>query len=174
MESLIPAVFGFVGTLVGGFIAGFVSLVVSRQARDAAERAWIRDSRRDIYDRFLTCGQRLLIACEDQDRTSRGKRSEAVEAAHVDFFEVYGVVQTVAERPVVDVARTYGYRLLALKEMLEGKGSVGLDQFDNVARLVRDARHDTIDAMRTELGLTGSARPPAQFDPFRGTQVRQK
>jgi hypothetical protein len=30
----------------------------------AAERSWMRDSRRAIYDRFLTNAQKLLIACE--------------------------------------------------------------------------------------------------------------
>jgi hypothetical protein len=51
------AVVGLVGSLVGGLIAGTVSLLVARQTRDAAERSWIRDSRRDIYDRFLTRAQ---------------------------------------------------------------------------------------------------------------------
>ena len=61
-------------------------------------------------------------------------------------------MQTVAERPVVDAARVYAYRLL---EMARG----GLDpaDFERVAQLVRSARHDKIDAMRAELGLTGSA-----------------
>jgi hypothetical protein len=40
-----------------------------------------------------------------------------------------------------------------------------------VAELVRLARHQTIDAMRAELGLTGSARPPDGFDAFRGTEL---
>ena len=47
-----PATFGQAGSLTGGFVAGFVSLLVARQARPAAERARTRDSRREIYDRF--------------------------------------------------------------------------------------------------------------------------
>jgi hypothetical protein len=51
------AVLGFAGALRGGFIAGTVSLLVAKHTRDAAERAWIRDSRRQIYDRFLTAAE---------------------------------------------------------------------------------------------------------------------
>src|SRR6266516_4692769 len=83
------AAFGLAGSLIGGFIAGTVSLLVARQAREAGERGWIRDSRRDIYDRFLSNAQKLLIACE---RTRAG-RDAAVEGAYNDFFEAYGVVQ---------------------------------------------------------------------------------
>jgi hypothetical protein len=163
MSAYVTAAFGIAGSLIGGAIAGAVSLMVARQAREAAERSWMRDSRREIYDRFLTNVQKLLIAWEavsggDQDR-------EVAEQAHVDFFEVYGVVQTVAERPVVDAARVYAYRLLALSQP-------GRDRA-RVAQLVRLARHDAIDAMRAELGLAGSARPPEDFDPFRGTDLER-
>ena len=75
---------------------------------------------------------------------------------------------------MVDAARVYAYRLLELKEELDSKGILGPDSFDRVARLVRFARHDTIDAMRGELGLSGSARPPEVFNPFRGTDLEDQ
>jgi gas vesicle protein len=113
----VTAAFGLAGALIGGLIAGTASLLVARQAREAAEKAWIRDSRREIYDRFLTNAQKLLIACEATKNGYGNEEAEeteaALEAAHIDFFEVYVVVQTVAERPVVDAARVYAYRLLA-------------------------------------------------------------
>lgn len=174
VSAYVTAAFGLAGSLIGGAIAGVVSLLVARQAREAAERSWMRDSRREIYDRFLTNAQKLLIACEDAGGTEEEK--EAVEEAHVDFFEVYGVVQTVAERPVVDAARVHGYRLLELSEAGR-RGSPSAAErarLDRVAQLVRLARHDTIDAMRAELGLAGSARPPADFDPFRGTDLEHR
>jgi hypothetical protein len=71
-SSITTAVFGLVGVLIGAFIAGAVSLWVAKQAREAAERAWIRDNRREIYDRFLTCAQTLLITCE----ATRGSETE--------------------------------------------------------------------------------------------------
>jgi hypothetical protein len=172
VSAYVTAAFGLAGSLIGGAIAGTVSLLVARQAREAAERSWMRDSRRDIYDRFLTNAQKLLIACE-ASRADTEQAAEAVEHAHLNFFEVYGVVQTVAERPVVDAARVYAYRLLELGgAMRRGRGSQ-LDpaKFDRVAQLVRFARHDTIDAMRSELGLAGSARPPKGFNPFGGTDL---
>jgi hypothetical protein len=166
------AAFGLAGSLIGGGIAGTVSLVVARQAREAAESGWIRDSRRDIYDRFLTNAQRMLIACEVSDNAGHAdEAAEAVERAHFDFFEVYGVVQTVAERAVVDASRIYGYRLLALKGTLDSTGVLGREKFDRVAQLIRLARHDTIDAMRAELGLVNSARPPEDYNPFVGTDL---
>jgi hypothetical protein len=42
--------------------------------------------------------------------------------------------------------------------------------FDRVAEFVRLARHGTIDAMRRELGVRGSARPADLFNPFQGTE----
>jgi hypothetical protein len=165
----VTAAFGLAGSLIGGFIAGTVSLLVARQARDAAERGWIRDSRREIYDRFLTNAQTLLIACEG----ARSHSDQAVDAAFNDFFEVYGVVQTVAERPVVDAARVYAYRLRELADALGPSSVLGKESFGRVARLIRLARHDTIDAMRAELGLEGSARPPQDFNPFAGTELEQ-
>src|SRR5271166_1590459 len=114
-SSVTTAIFGLVGVLIGAFIAGAVSLWVAKQAREAAERAWIRDNRRDVYDRFLTCAQTLLIACE----TTRGSETEGaettVDTAHTKFWEAYGVVQTVAENALVDAARVYAYRLWELR-----------------------------------------------------------
>lgn len=174
----VAAAFGLAGSLIGGAIAGTVSLRVARQARDAAESSWMRDTRREIYGRFLTTAQQLLIACEARRIAERveatkhaGEAKAAVERAHLDFFEVYGVVQTIAQRPVVDAARVYGYRLLELEEGLDARGLLGPGHADRVAQLVRLARHDTIDAMRTELGLAGSARAPDGFDPFQGTDL---
>jgi hypothetical protein len=46
----VSAAFGLAGALIGGAIAGMVSLKVARDARDAAERNWVRDSRREICD----------------------------------------------------------------------------------------------------------------------------
>lgn len=166
LAAVSPAVYGLAGSLIGGFIAATVSVLVARQARKAAERAWVRDNRREIYDRFLTSAQRLLIALE---RAHRHEPTDDVAAADASFFQAYGVVQTVAERPVVDAARTYAYRLLELGEELATKNPSGPAYFDDVAQHVRLARHDTIDAMRTELGLAGSARPPTPYNPFEGT-----
>jgi hypothetical protein len=165
------AAFGLAGSLIGGLIAGTVSLRVARQAREAAERSWMRDSRRGIYDRFLTNAQKLLIACERSPslRESIGAADDQLREAYLNFFEVYGVVQTVAERPVVDAARVYAYRLLELAE-----GGLAPPQFERVAQLVRFARHDTIDAMRAELGLTGSASPPEGFNAFAGTDLETR
>jgi hypothetical protein len=134
----------------------------------------MRDSRRGIYDRFLSSAQKLLIACEARATAGRAATDPeqlraAIERAYVDFFEVYGVVQTVAQRPVVDAARIYGYRLLELERGLDSSGAIRAEEVGPVAQLVRSARHDTIDAMRAELGLAGSARPPDGFDPFEGT-----
>ena len=173
VSDYLPAVFGLLGTLVGGATAGFFTLRVAREARDAAERSWMRDSRREIYDRFLTNAQKLLIACEASSSLGESRGSdeagEAVKLAHVNFFEVYGVIQTVAERPVVDAARVYAYRLLELSTNRLGDATL-----ERVAQLVRLARHDTIDAMRRELGLTGSARPPDRFNPFAGTELEHQ
>jgi hypothetical protein len=138
----------------------------------------MRDSRREIYDRFLTNAQRLLIACEASESLGESLGThdaehdrQALEQAHLNFFEVYGVVQTVAERPVVDAARVYAYRLL---ELAGSTRQVDPAKVERVAQLVRFARHDTIDAMRTELGLSGSAQPPKDFNPFRGTDLEDQ
>ena len=170
-NGYVAAAFGLAGTLVGGLIAGTISLRVAKQAREASERSWMRDSRREIYDRFLTNAQKLLIACEGSAslRESIGVVEDEFRPAYLNFFEVYGVVQTVAERPVVDAARVYAYRLLEL-----ARGGLEPAQFERVAQLVRFARHDTIDAMRAELGLTGSASPPKGFNAFAGTDLENE
>jgi hypothetical protein len=67
-SSYTAAFFGLAGSLIGGFIAATVSLLVARQARQAAESTWIRDNRREVYDRLLTYAERLLIACKDAHR----------------------------------------------------------------------------------------------------------
>ena len=170
-SAYMAAAFGLAGSLIGGLIAGTVSLRVAKQAREAAERSWMRDSRREIYDRFLTNAQKLLIACESSasPRENVGASEDEAQEAYLNFFEVYGVVQTVAERPVVDAARVYAYRLLEL-----ARGGLEPTKFDRVAQLVRFARHDTIDAMRAELGLTGSASPPQGFNAFAGTNLENE
>lgn len=172
VSPYVIAAFGLVGSLIGGFIAGTVSLVIAHQTRDAAEHAWIRDNRRELYDRFLSHGQRLLIACENAGDRRRG--TEGVDTAFNDFFEAYGVVQTVAERPVVEAARVYAYRLLELVHVLDSRSALGPESFDEVAQLIRLARHDAIDAMRGDLELEGSARPPRRFNPFMGTSFERR
>jgi uncharacterized membrane protein YeaQ/YmgE (transglycosylase-associated protein family) len=46
--SYVPAVFGIIGSLIGGSIAGFFSFLVARQAREASERLDSRQSARDL------------------------------------------------------------------------------------------------------------------------------
>jgi hypothetical protein len=134
-SSLLPAVFGLAGALIGGIIAGAVSLLVARQAREAAERAWIRDNRREIYDRFLTYAQRLLIACEAYKDARRQKEAAkaSVESAFTSFWEVYGVVQTVAGNQLFEAARIYGYRLWELATSLGSTSVMGPENFSDVA-----------------------------------------
>jgi len=115
-SSYAPAIFGLAGSLIGGFIAGTISLLVARQAREAAEGAWIRDNRREVYDRFLTYAERLLHACEAYKYAFSGKEMARtkIESGLTDFFEIYGVVQTVAGTRLVKAARIYAYRLCEL------------------------------------------------------------
>jgi hypothetical protein len=40
-----------------------------------------------------------------------------------------------------------------------------------VARLVRQARHATLDAIRTDLGVEHSMKPADDFNAFRGTDL---
>ena len=84
------------------------------------------------------------------------------------------MVQTVANTTLVDAARVYGYRLLALQAIMDSKGFLEPNDFDPVAQFVKDARHDTIDAMRTELGLKETNWPPRDYNPFDGTDLEQK
>jgi hypothetical protein len=163
------ALIALAGSLLGGLIAGTVSLVVARQARAAAESAWIRDNRRDVYDRFLTSAQKLLVACLAQQRGDEGS-GEAVETAHGEFFEAYGVLQTVAEGALVRVGRDYAYRLLELENVVGASDPARRQHAALVGDLVRRARHETIDAMRAELGLDGSPWPGPDYNPFAGTE----
>lgn len=152
---------GLAGSLIGGAIAGTVSLKVARDARDAAERSWVRDSRRGIYDRFLAAGQRLLHEMEKAKPTNhaRDKVGATIDAAYSTFFEKYASVQTGAELDVVQSARKPAYRLEALRNIVDGRGSLNPREFDRIAQLVRLARQDTTDAIRADLGLHGSAKP---------------
>jgi hypothetical protein len=156
---LSPAVYGLVGSLIGGSIAGSVSLLVAWQARSAAEQAWVRDNRRAIYAEFLTNAQAFLIAL---------LKGEHVEEAYDRFFGPWGVVQTVAGTEVVDAARTYGYRLRELKDEHDANNPSGLEYFNKVAGLVRRARHATIAAMRSDLGLA-AAPLSDRYNGFIGT-----
>ena len=159
-------IFGLLGALIGGLSAGLVSLHVATQSRRAAEKAWIRDNRRELYDRFLTSAQELLIAAE---RAFRQGQSDRLEAAYEAFFGAYGVVQTVAQEAVVEAARKYAYRLQELKDELDSQNPAGAEYFWRVDEQVRLARHEAIDAMRADLELSGSARPPDDYDAFLGT-----
>jgi hypothetical protein len=118
------------------------------------------------------------IRTQSPSGTEGPERQKAIDdvtqQSYVALFDVYGVVQTAAQRPVVDAVRIYADRLLALKEMLDADRFSLATHFNQVALLVRGARHDTIDAMRGELGLMGSARPPEPFDAFLGTPLAIK
>jgi hypothetical protein len=178
-SAYVAGVFGLVGALLGGLIAGLTSLKLAREATTASARAWIRDSRRGVYDRFLSSGQRLLIGCETlKDITGpemEGSVRESVGKAYMEFFEAYGVVQTVAQPSVVDAAMEYAYRLQDLAGGLKPtSGAVATNDFDTVAKLVRDSRHKTINAMRRDLELE---RPDLtwadDYNPFTGIKELQ-
>jgi hypothetical protein len=173
VSPYVTAAFALAGSLIGGAIAGGVSLMVARQTREAAEAAWVRDSRRGIYDRFLTSAKRLLVAHEAHETAETRDTQEAVESAYSSFFEAYGTLQTVAELPVVTAARTYAYRLGELYAVQRGAGRLPREKFHEVAQLVRLARHGTIDAMRTDLGLAGSAKPQGEYNPFKDTRLER-
>jgi hypothetical protein len=147
-----PAVYALLGSLIGGLVAGTFSFLIAWQTRKNAERAWTRDNRREIYDRFLTHGQELLIALVEP---RPDPSADELHDAYVAFMGAYAVVQAVAERAVVDAARAYGYELGALKRLIDAGGA----DASNVAAQVRLLRQVAIDAMRLELGLTGSAKP---------------
>jgi hypothetical protein len=173
-SSYTAAIFGLVGSLIGGFIAAGVSLLVARQARQAAEITWIRDNRREIYDRLLTYAERLLIACEAcKEAPGDDEAAKAVETAFTNFWEVYGVVQTVADTRLVEAARIYAYRLWELAASLGSTSVMGPDNFRRVAELIRDARYNMISEMRAELGLE-SFRRGGRANPFAGTDLAEK
>jgi hypothetical protein len=172
-SSYTTAVFGLVGVLVGGVIAGGVGLWTAKQTREAAERAWVRDNRRAIYDRFLTRAQTLLIACEDARKKTEGAEA-SVKSADIKFWEAYSVVLTVADSALADAARIYAYRLWELRESLRSRSVMGPENFDRVTPLIRDGRHDTIDAMRAELRLDKTIWPGKDYNPFDGTKLQEK
>jgi hypothetical protein len=159
-----PAVYGLLGSLIGGAIAGSVSLLVARQTRATAERAWVRDNRRGIYSEFLTNAQKFLIAL---------LKREHIEEAYEDFFAPWGVVQTVGGQEVVEAARTYGYRLVELKDEHDAKNPSGPEYFDKVAWWVRRGRHATIAAMRSDLELP-AAPLSDDYNGFIGTTFEKE
>lgn len=144
-SSYTPAIFGLAGSLIGGFIAGTVSLLVARQARAAAEGAWIRDSRREIYDRYLTYAERLLHGCEAYKAAHRyeEKVKANVESSYTNFWEVYGVVQTVAGARLVETARIHAYRLGVLAEASLDLRVVSVRRRRSIRLLVRTWRRST-------------------------------
>jgi hypothetical protein len=172
--------FALASSLIGGLVVGVTSVVIARQARQAAETAWIRDTRRDIYSQFLSNAQALLIACEASVRGPRAAAGQAddpgdgpgaIERAHDDLFAVYSLVQIVANPRIVDAARVYAYRLLELKAELDSNGVLGMQYYDRVAQLVRTARHATIEEMRADLGVYGSVTPKGVVNAFAGTDL---
>jgi hypothetical protein len=113
----------------------------------------------------------LLFACEAFADAPRRKEAKAsVESAFTSFWEVYGVVQTVAGTRLFEVVRIYGYRLWELATSLGSTSVMGREHFGAVDQLVRDARHATIAAMRKELGL-GSVNLVTDINPFAGTPL---
>jgi hypothetical protein len=176
--SYATAAFGLFGTLIGGLIAGTVSWLVALQARQAAEHAWIRDARREIYDRYLTSAQRLLIACDAcRDAVASVGAGDATEineakvSAHTELFEVYPVVQTVAEDELVEAVHVHAYRLLALEGCLDLGTGMSEDSYGRVTEHIRKARPATINAMRKELNLNGTIEPAHVYNPFRETDL---
>lgn len=175
----VTAAFGLFGSLIGGFIAGTVSIMVARHARQAAELAWIRDSRNEIYDRFLTNAQELLVAClacrkARAEGTETDENNEALELSYLKVTEAHAALQRLAGQAVINAARDLDYRTVELKRILDGDRSLGAQHFNRVAQLVRFARHDVIDAMRTELGAADSARPSTTYNPFQETDLRDE
>src|SRR3954452_1599304 len=139
-----PAVYALAGSLIGGVVAGTFSLLVAGRTQRASERAWMRDNRREIYDRFLTNAQRLLVALADPP--PQPKPNE-LHDAYVDFVSAYVIVQALAERDVVDAARTYGQRLIDdLKPLVDAGGRPGDPAIVALGRQVRLDRQATIDA----------------------------
>jgi hypothetical protein len=173
-SSYTTAVFGMVGVLIGAVIAGGVGLWTAKQTREAAERAWVRDNRRAIYDRFLTCAQTLLIACEDARKPETEGAEASIKSADIKFWEAYSVVLTVADSALADAARIYAYRLWELRDSLRSESVMGPENFDCVTPRIRDGRHDTIDAMRAELGLEKTIWPGPDYNPFDGTNLQEK
>jgi hypothetical protein len=166
VNPYVTALIGIAGTAIGGAIAGAISVRLAKEGREAAADAWIRETRHQTYDRFLSKGQELLVACEDREP------EQVVKDAFSGVFEAYGVVQYVAERPVVEAARTYAYRLMQLRWETLGDGpTLGPGTAPDVAVTVRHARHGVLDAIRTEIGVTESMKPEGYFNPFDETAL---
>ena len=124
--------------------------------------------------------QALLIACQAYERSQRDSPGGsdvspdariAVEKAHGDFFEIYVIVQTVAERTVVDAAARLRVPAAGAEAELTSSGVLGREYFLRVAQLVRDARQATVEAMRSDLGLLDGAGLGEDVDAFAGTDL---
>ena len=98
------------------------------------EGAWIRDNRREIYDRYLTYAEKLLHSCEAYKAAHHDKEKAKanVEHAFTNFWEVYGVVQTVACTRLVKAARIHGYRLGELATTWTLTAVIGPEDFTMV------------------------------------------
>jgi hypothetical protein len=173
-SSIIPAAVGLVGVLVGVLASGAVSLLVAKQSREAAERAWIRDNGRDIWVRFLTCADRLLIACEAAWKSETEGAETSVETADAEFSKAYVGMQIFGDNTMVDRARIYAYRLLELKASLGSTSVMDRENFHKVASLIRVAREDMFDAIRAGLGVGSRVRPDVTYNPFAGTELEEK
>lgn len=167
MIAVIAGLLGLVGSLVGAGIGAWASVSATKHAMDAADNTWSLTNRRDAYIRFLTAAQTLHIACEEERHF--GAEVGRVPRAFVECFTTYGVIQTAAANPeLVEATRVYAWRLRELRLELAGKGIGGDHAFRRISVLVRSARHNAIDAMRTDLGLQGSSRPAGSYNPFSG------
>ena len=180
-NAWVPAAIGGLG---GALLGGCVTLVVAWRTRVAAERSWVRDGRRQIYDRFLTKAQALHAACE-AFRVERadglrarddlgGEPAGVVQRAYDEFFGVFAVVQAVGGTDVVMKSRIHGYRLEALSCGARGESPMLKEgaSFEAISTEVRHARHVVIDAMRGELGLEIRGWEwDADFNGFEGTSL---
>src|SRR6476646_1793047 len=128
-SSIIPAVVGLVGVLVGVLASGAVSLLVAKQGQEAAERTWIRDSGRDIWVRFLTCADRLFIVCQAARESETEGAEASVETAYDEFFKAYVGMQIFGDNMMVDRSRIYMYRLLELKASLGSTSVMDRENF---------------------------------------------
>ena len=104
---------------------------------------------------YATAAFGLAGACLGSRSARNGREGQAaepstatVEEAYLTFFGVYGALQS--------------------------KSTLGSQNFRRAAMMIRSARHDTIEAMRNELGLDDSARPPSDYNPFAGTDLERQ
>ena len=95
-----------------------------------------------------------------------------LESASTSFWGAYHVVETVADTPLFETVRIYGYRLWELTTELGSTSVMGPENFDAVRPLIAPARRDTVAAMRGELGLGGD--PASDINPFAGTSLAEK